>query len=420
MTQAKILIVEDEFIVARDLQSHLEELGYQVCGRVNSGRKAIEHVQTNETDLVLMDIILKGEMNGIEAAAVIHSQFHLPVIYLSANANPQFVEQAKLTEPFGYIIKPFNEQALYANIEMSLYKYRMEVKLRESENTLRSLNEELEKRVEARTRELRESNTTLVASLEALQNIQEQLVQSEKMAALGRLVSAVSHEIKTPLGLGITATSYIEQITEDLTKRYWQGAMKRSELERYLKTVRESAYMIRQNLQHAVDQIQSFSRMAIDQELDEKKTFLLKPYLEDIILSLQPQLRKTQHLIILNCPEDLELESYPAVFVQIVRNFVLNSLLHGFENMEKGLMKLDVSRHTSSLLLWYRDNGRGMSEKERERIFGPFYTTKRDQGGSGLGLHIVYTLVTQRLQGQISCESIPGGGTIFTVSIPLE
>ena len=126
MEPTRILIVEDEFIVARDLQAHLEKLGYLVCGRVNSGEKAFEHVQTTATDLVLMDIMLKGSMNGIAAAAAFRSRFHLPVIYVTANTNPPIMDQAKLTEPFGFIIKPFNERELHANNEMALYKHRTE------------------------------------------------------------------------------------------------------------------------------------------------------------------------------------------------------------------------------------------------------------------------------------------------------
>lgn len=139
MKQIRILIVEDEYIIARDLQAQVEKLGYTVCGRVNSGEKAFEHVATIPTDLVLMDIMLKGPMNGIEAATAIHTRFHLPVVYVTANMNLEILEQAKITEPFGIILKPFNERELHANIEMSLYKHRMEQQLRVSEEHYRKL-----------------------------------------------------------------------------------------------------------------------------------------------------------------------------------------------------------------------------------------------------------------------------------------
>lgn len=129
MEHTKILIVEDEFIVAKDLQAYLEKLGYTVCGRVNSGEKAIQHVNTTPTDVVLMDIMLKGDMTGIEAARQIRERFRVPIIYVTANTNPSIVQQAKITEPFGFIVKPFNERELHANIEMSLYKHRIEREL---------------------------------------------------------------------------------------------------------------------------------------------------------------------------------------------------------------------------------------------------------------------------------------------------
>ncbi len=141
MDKITILIVEDEFIVAMDLQAHLEALGYSVSGRVNSGEKAIHYVQETGVDLVLMDIMLKGKMDGIEAAAHIRSHFHIPVIYITANTNPHIFEQAKVTEPFGFIVKPFNERELQANIEMALYKHRMEARLRESEAKYRQVVE---------------------------------------------------------------------------------------------------------------------------------------------------------------------------------------------------------------------------------------------------------------------------------------
>ncbi len=141
MKNTNILIVEDEFIVAKDLQTDLEKLGYPVCGRVNSAEKAIQQLQETGTDLVLMDIMLKGKMTGIEAASEIRSRFHIPVIYVTANTNKHLLEKAKVTEPFGFIVKPFNERELQASIEMALYKHRMEELLRESEEKYRRVVE---------------------------------------------------------------------------------------------------------------------------------------------------------------------------------------------------------------------------------------------------------------------------------------
>jgi len=293
-------------------------------------------------------------------------------------------------------------------------------KRKQAEEALRRLNEELEQRVEARTTELKEANKALQESLDRFKRAQDQLVQSEKMAALGGLVAGVAHEINTPLGVGVTAVSYLEQQTREIEQIYHENNMTRPDLEHYLKTARDVSGMILANLRRAADHIQSFKQIAVDQISEEKRRFKLKAYLEDVLLSLHPELKRTQHTVTIHCPEDLELESYPGVFSQIITNFVMNSLIHGFAHIPQGDIALHIGEENGTLRMRYRDNGQGISKQACARIFEPFYTTKRGQGGSGLGLSIVYNLVTQRLKGHIECESIPDGGTTFTIRIPMK
>ncbi len=288
-----------------------------------------------------------------------------------------------------------------------------------AEDSLRELNEELEQRVIVRTAELQETNRALQESLEVVRKTQEQLVQAEKMASLGGLVAGVAHEINTPVGVGVTAASYLHQRTLELKEIYEQGEMKRSELMSYLKTAQESSEMILGNLQRAADQVKSFKQVAVDQTSDEKRIFRLKNYLHGVLLNLHPKLKRTRHHIAINCPDDLELESYPGAFSQIFTNFIMNSLIHAFDDMENGEMNIDVTiASEDKLCVRYHDNGRGMNEDERAKVFEPFFTTKRSQGGTGLGLHIVFNLVTQRLNGTIRCESEPNVGTSFLIEIP--
>jgi signal transduction histidine kinase len=178
--------------------------------------------------------------------------------------------------------------------------------------------------------------------------------------------------------------------------------------------------MILGNLRRAADHIRSFKQVAVDQTSEDKRRFKLKDYLDEVLLSLHPTLKKTTHTIMVNCPDDLEIESYPGAFSQIITNFILNSLSHGFEHKEHGHILLDITCQNDTLQLRYSDNGKGIPQEECSRVFEPFYTTKRGQGGSGLGLHIVYNLVTQRLNGYIECESMSGIGTAFILQIPLE
>ena len=289
---------------------------------------------------------------------------------------------------------------------------------KKAETALKELNEQLEQRVEERTAELQSSNEALEKSLETLHKAQEQLFQSEKMALLGGLVAGVSHEISTPLGIGVTAASNLQDKSCEIQQQYQENKMTRTDLEKYLHTAIESAEIIFRNLKRASEQMQGFKQVAVDQMSDEKRTFKLKAYIEEVLRSLHPKLKKTKHTITVNGSQELEYSSYPGAFSQIITNFVMNSLIHGFEQKEKGEIVIDISRNDEELTITYHDNGRGMEEKERTRIFEPFYTTKREQGGSGLGLNIIHNLVTHRLHGKIECESEPGIGTTFTIQLP--
>ncbi|GAK58452.1 integral membrane sensor signal transduction histidine kinase [Candidatus Vecturithrix granuli] len=301
---------------------------------------------------------------------------------------------------------------------IALYEDITERKL--AEETLRQINEQLEQRVEARTIELQQANKALQELLETLNQTQEQLIQSEKMAALGGLVAGMAHEINTPLGVAITAASYLERQTQDIEQLYYQNTMKRSDWEQYLGTSKESTKMLMYNLQNIANQVRGFKQVSVQEIKDQKKFFSLKNHIETILLGLKPTFQKTAQSIRVNvnCPDDLILESYPIAFSQILTNFIMNSLIHGFENRSYGEIVVGVQKNTDMVQIVYHDNGKGMTEEERLHIFEPFYTTKRTQGGMGLGLHIVFNLVTQLLQGQIRCESEFGNGTTFTIQLP--
>jgi PAS domain S-box-containing protein len=292
--------------------------------------------------------------------------------------------------------------------------------LHEAEQALRALNAELEARVEARTAELRRANSTLAESLEELRAAQVRLVQSEKMAALGSLVAGIAHEINTPLGIGVTAASHVELTVRGLRERFARGQPTRQEMEGFLSSASEACEMVLANLQRAADLIRSFKQVAVDQSSGERRTFSLKPYLDEVLLSLGPQLRRTRHEVLLVCPENLEIDSYPGAYSQIVTNLVLNSLTHGFDGIEHGRIEIEVLREGESLRLRYRDNGRGIAPEHLPKIFDPFFTTKRGLGGSGLGLHVLYNLVTQTLGGTIGCRSKPGEGASFDIDLPLR
>ncbi len=288
-----------------------------------------------------------------------------------------------------------------------------------AEEQLLRLNEELEERVAQRTEQLAGANQDLLNTLEDLQRTQKQLVLSEKLAALGELVAGVAHEINTPVGVALSAGSTLAEKNRTLAELFTQGEMKRSDLTRFLDDSREGTEMILMNLGRASELIRSFKMVAVDQVSEHRRIFNVKSYIDEILLSLRPKLKKTKHRIEVHCDADLVIESSPGALSQILTNFIINSLLHAFEPEQAGEIRIEVTRTNGTLNLRYADNGKGMTSETCDRIFEPFFTTARSQGSTGLGLHIVFNIVTRTLGGTIACESAPGQGTAFRVTMPV-
>ena len=283
---------------------------------------------------------------------------------------------------------------------------------------INQMNAELELRVLERTEMIERANKELNATVEAMKKMQSQLILSEKMAALGNLVGGIAHEINTPLGIGVTGASHLESRVKNVAGQLKNNTLKKSELEQFLNTCQESCSIILSNLSRASELIQSFKQVAVDQSSEEKRKFNLKNYIDDIILSLKPKLRKTNFSIEVNCPDDIDVYSYPGAVSQILTNLVMNSLLHGFENRDDGKMSITVEIENNNIIMRYYDNGNGIKSENLNRIFDPFYTTKRGKGGTGLGLHILSNIVFQKLKGTIHCDSSEGAGALFTIAFP--
>ena len=283
---------------------------------------------------------------------------------------------------------------------------------------LELLNHELESRVGQRTEALDRSNQELQSRLDELRQLQAHLVNAEKMAALGGLVAGVAHEINTPLGIGVTAASHLEQETRRLGLELEDGTLTRERLVQFRQLALESAQLILRNLRRADELVRSFKQVAVDQSSEERRELDLAVYLQEILTSLKPAIKKTPYRIELECEPSIRINTFPGAIYQIVANLVMNSLRHGFEDRPEGMIRLVVSRLGDRIVLDYRDDGKGMAEDVRRRIFEPFFTTRRGTGGSGLGMHIVWNLATQILGGSIACESAPGEGTHFDWRIP--
>ncbi|MBE7380951.1 MAG: histidine kinase [Leptolyngbya sp. SIO1E4] len=280
------------------------------------------------------------------------------------------------------------------------------------------LQQEVKERQLAET-QLHEKTQQLEQTLDSLRQAEDQLIQTEKMAALGRLVAGIAHEINTPIGIGVTATSLLVEKTNAFSRLFKQASIKRSDLDKFLATAQQSSEIALKNLERAAGLIQSFKQVAVDQSSESKRIFNVKSYLEEILLQLSPKLKAAQHTVIIQGNADLSLNSYPGAFSQIVTNLVMNSILHAYTTEDKGKLTVDFRRSNHQLIIVYTDDGSGIPPENLGKIFEPFFTTKRGQGGSGLGLHIVYNLVTRKLRGTIRCKSRLGEGTQFTIVLPL-
>lgn len=257
------------------------------------------------------------------------------------------------------------------------------------------------------------------AAQDALSRAQQQTLEAQKMAALGSLVAGVAHEINTPVGVGVTAVSHLREEVDAFLQRYRAGEMKRSDLEHLLGTSTESTQIIQDNLARASDLIRSFKEIAVDQTGDDVRDVKLGEYLERVMTSLRPRLKNRP--VEVSCliePEDLTVRLQAGGISQIAANLVINSLTHAFGPEDSGKIGFTVTRQGQGVTLVYHDTGKGMSAEVASRIFDPFFTTKRGQGGSGLGMHIVFNLVTKTYGGTIACDSAPGAGTRFTITIP--
>ena len=274
-----------------------------------------------------------------------------------------------------------------------------------------------------RAQELEFTSKELQNSIHLLNTAQEQLVETEKMAALGGLVAGVAHEINTPIGISITSSSFLNDELAKLKEQHNASDLTEEDFLHYIEVSSQSTDIITSNLKRAATLISSFKQIAVDQSSEEHRKFNLRIYLDEIVISLTPKIKTIN--VNIDCSDKIELNSYPGVFSQIITNLILNSKIHGFENHEDGEINIQVTEISESsgakaVQLDYRDNGVGMSEEVKQKVFEPFFTTKRDSGGSGIGMSLVYNLITQKLGGQLSVESQPGQGVHFTMVIPNE
>lgn len=276
---------------------------------------------------------------------------------------------------------------------------------------LEEANVELENRVKLRTQELE-------TALNNLKKTQKQLVESEKMAALGGLVSGVAHEVNTPLGVSITAISHLEKEINQLVSQFEQNELSEDVFLHFIDDSRDALDIITNNMNRAANLIRDFKKTAVSQTEDRVSEFKILESVHSLISSLHPVTKKSNTKINLDCDPNLTANNHAGALSQVLTNLIINSVTHAFGEVSNPTIDIAFKLKDGIVHLEYKDNGKGIPENNISRIFEPFFTTKRQSGGSGLGLSILYNLVTQKLNGEVSVSSLPNEGTEFFISFP--
>lgn len=304
--------------------------------------------------------------------------------------------------------------------------------IEDANHELLAMNASLEETVATRTAELNLANDSLKEALAQSQEIQaeltlknedlekayRELIEASKGNITSQLISSVAHEINTPVGLLVTALSYMIQETKAFKQAFEDNQLRKSDLSLYIEKYLATTHSMERNLENILNLIHNFKEVAVDQTSLRIRQFNLKDYLEEVIQTLKPSFKHKKVMITLDCDEHIHLESYPGAYSQILTNFIMNSIKHAFKNTINGDIKISVKNENHQLTLTYEDNGCGISPEILEHIFTPFFSTEHNQGGSGLGLSIVKHLVEKNLKGEIQCHSQVDQGTRFDIVIP--
>jgi len=296
--------------------------------------------------------------------------------------------QIDTDDEIGLLAKAFNE---------------MSADIHEKRKQLKESHDELENLLEIQSKEL--------------ESTQMQLIESEKMSSLGELVAGVSHEISTPIGICITSESFFRDEANLVQKKFNEGNMSRQDFTDFMKVALDNSEILNANLKRTAELIKNFKQVAVDQCIEDLRPFGVHGYITDLLSTLKPRIKTLKHVIEVTGDERLVITTLPGAMAQIITNLVMNSIIHGFEEIEKGYISIDVSTKDNGVLLTYKDDGKGMSEESLKRIFDPFFTTRKGKGGTGLGMNIVYKLITDTLHGHIECTSQPGQGVKFEIYI---
>lgn len=267
-------------------------------------------------------------------------------------------------------------------------------------------------------------NSLLKKAIEQRAEVQSQLLELERMAALGTMMSSLTHEINTPIGVSLTAASFLRDMHHSCFEKLQSEQLKRSEFINYLKESAEASQIIERNMLRADELIKTFKRLSVDQHSQDFRTFDLCDYVYEVLLSLKPRLKHTPYKFCVDIAADLRIKSNPGALSQLLINLIMNSAHHAFAPRTEGRVTIKASieydtTNNKNLLFIYRDNGIGMSAQTIENMYKPFFTLVRETEACGLGMHICNNIVMKVLRGTIDCRSELGKGVEFTIAFPI-
>ncbi len=388
-----ILIVDDNPSNLSVLVDYLEDCG--LTTRVaTSGELTLQRAERIQPVLILLDVMMPPGIDGFETCRQLKENEKtkdIPVIFMTALSSTEDKVKGFSVGGVDYITKPIQQEEVLARITTHL--------------RLRSLTMRLNTKVEELTQ------------------TRHELVQSEIMASLGRLVAGFAHELNTPLGVAVGSASTVKREIKKVNNIMEQEEIDVDNLLSSLDSINKGFDLTLSNLKRAANLVTSFKRTAVDQSSDEVRIFYIHEVLNDIINTLHNNFKKTTIEILIDCPKKIRIKSLPGALEQVVSNLLVNSFIHGFDEGKNagGIIKIKVELLDSTrLYLEYSDNGKGITQENLEKIFEPFFTTYRAHGGSGLGMYICYNLVTTQLHGEIHCESEITKGVVFKIDYPIE
>ena len=377
-----ILVVDDVPAISDFLTVLLTREGYQVS-TVTNGESALEFVAEHLPDLILLDIMMEG-IDGFETCRRLKADEiarHIPVIFITASNNPEDIVAGFNLGAVDFLAKPLGREDVCSRVATQL-------------------------KVQA-----------------FIQAQQEQIIQAEKLASIAELMGEFSHELETPIGIILTAQSHMADKLAQFKAIMADNKLTKHKLTAFVDAVEDANQLIHSNINRAIERTSSFKRLSVDQCSEERRKFKLFEYLHHIDQTLRSKFLNNNHTIVIDCDESLQLDSFPGALSQVLINLINNSMLHGFEQMDEGVITIRVEVDDvdgGHVRLLYSDNGKGIDGEQLPKIFNQYYTSKPHDGGSGIGLYLVKSIIENKLEGSFSCHSEPGEGIHFDIELPIS